>query len=157
MADNEQATGQEGAAQEQQFGLQRIYVKDVSFETPMGAAAFTKQWQPQIHMDLNTKNTQLDAQNHEVVLTLTITAKLEEETAFLIEVQQAGIFMCQGIDDESMKQVLGAVCPNILFPYARETVDSLVVKGSFPPLMLAPVNFDAMFMQAQQEQQQQAH
>lgn len=154
MAENEQAAGQEGAAQEQQFGLQRIYVKDVSFETPMGAAAFTKQWQPQIHMDLNTKNTQLDPQNHEVVLTLTITAKLEEETAFLIEVQQAGIFMCQGIDDESMKQVLGAVCPNILFPYARETVDSLVVKGSFPPLMLAPVNFDAMFMQAQQEQQQ---
>lgn len=147
---------EEQAAPEQQFALQRIYIKDVSFESPMGAKAFTQQWQPQVHMDLNTRNSKLDDNNHEVVLTLTISAKLGEETAFLIEVQQAGIFLCQGLEDQQLHQVLGAMCPAILFPYARETVDNLVVKGSFPPLMLAPVNFDALYQQALQQQQQEA-
>lgn len=139
------------AAPEQQFALQRIFIKDISFETPLGAKAFTQQWQPKIHMDINTQNTDLGDANHEVVLTLTVTAKQDEETAFLIEVQQAGIFLCKGIEGEALMQVLGAVCPNILFPYARETIDSLVMKGSFPPLMLAPVNFDALFQQARQQ------
>jgi preprotein translocase subunit SecB len=152
MAENDQ-----GAAEQpqQQFALQRIYVKDLSFETPQGPSVFTKQWQPKVHMDLNTKNTKLDENNHEVVLTLTVTAKLEDEAAFLIEVQQAGVFLCKGLDGPALQQVLGAVCPNILFPYARETIDAMVVKGSFPPLMLAPVNFDALYQQALKQQQEQ--
>lgn len=139
---------------QQQFALQRIFIKDISFEAPLGAKAFQKQWKPQVHLDLNTVNSKLDDNHYEVVLTLTVTAKQEEETAFLIEVQQAGIFMCSGLDASALRQVLGAMCPNILFPYAREAVDSLVTKGSFPPLMLAPVNFDALYQQALQQQQQ---
>jgi preprotein translocase subunit SecB len=141
---------------QQQFALQRIFIKDVSFETPLGAKAFTKQWQPKIHMDLNTRNTKLDDNNFEVVLTLTVTAKQDEETAFLIELQQGGIFLCKGLEAAQLQQVLGAVCPGILFPYAREAIDNLVVKGSFPPLMLAPVNFDALYQQALKQQQDQS-
>jgi preprotein translocase subunit SecB len=90
--------------------------------------------------------------NHEVVLTITVTAKIEEKSAFLVEVQQAGIFFTSGIDAESLKQILATVAPNILFPYAREAIDNLVVKGGFPPLMLAPVNFDALYRQAMEQQ-----
>jgi preprotein translocase subunit SecB len=131
-----------------QFQLQRIYVKDLSFEAPLGHVVFQKQWQPKIQLDLNTANNKIDDKNYEVVLTLTITAKQEEDTAFLVEVQQAGIFGCEGFDSQQLHQVLNMMCPNILFPYARETIDSLVMKGSFPPLMIAPVNFEALYQQS---------
>ncbi len=136
------------ASEAQQFALQRIFIKDLSFEAPQGAAAFKQQWQPQVNLDLNTRNGQLDADNYEVVLTLTVTAKQGEDTAFLVEVQQGGVFLCKGLEGEQLHQVLGSLCPSILFPYARETIDSLVVKGSFPPLMIAPVNFEALYQQA---------
>jgi preprotein translocase subunit SecB len=145
MADQNQAGAQ---AEQPQFALQRIYVKDLSFEAPQGHAAFQKQWRPQVQMDLNTATKKLDEKNYEVVLTLTITAKQEDETAFLVEVQQAGIFGCDGFEPQQLHQVLNIMCPNILFPYARETVDTLVIKGSFPPLMVAPVNFEALYQQA---------
>lgn len=140
-------------AAQQQFALQRIFIKDMSFEAPMGARAFQQQWKPKVHLDLNTANSQLDDKHFEVVLTLTVTAKQDEDTAFLIEIQQAGIFMCAGLEPAALRQVLGAMCPNILFPYAREAVDSVVMRGSFPPLMLAPVNFDALYQQALQQQE----
>ena len=139
-----------GASQatQPQFALQRIYVKDLSFEAPMGHLAFQKQWNPKVHLDLNTATNKIDDSNVEVVLTLTITAKQEDDTAFLVEVQQGGIFSCQGFEPQQLHQVLNMMCPNILFPYARETVDSLVTRGSFPPLMIAPVNFEALYQQS---------
>ena len=137
-----------------QFALQRIYVKDLSFEAPLGYTAVQKQWNPKVQLDLNTTNTKIDEQNYEVVLTLTVTAKQDEDTAFLVEVQQAGIFGAAGFAQQQLHQILNMMCPNILFPYARETVDSLVLRGSFPPLMIAPVNFEALYQQALAKQQQ---
>ena len=151
MAD-EQAAAQEQAPQ-QQFTLQRIYTKDVSFESPSTPKIFRQNWQPNVNVDLNTKSSRIDEEgNFEVVLTLTVTAKIEEDTAFLVEVQQAGIFYMVGIEGEPLRQVLATVGPNILFPYARDNIDSLVIKGGFPALMLAPVNFDALYRQALAQQ-----
>jgi preprotein translocase subunit SecB len=129
--------------------MQRIYIKDMSFESPSTPGVFKKQWQPQVSVDLNTKSTKLDEEgNFEVVLSITITAKIEEETAFLIEVQQAGIFLVKGFEGEDLRRILATAAPNILFPYARESIDTACVKGAFPALMLAPVNFEALYQQA---------
>ena len=144
--------------QEPQFALQRIYVKDLSFESPKAPEMFQAQWQPEVKLDLNTSNRPLENDMHEVVLSLTITVQNgpedNKETAFLAEVQQAGVFLVKGLGDEELHRTLGAFCPNILFPYAREAIDNLVLRGSFPPLMLAPVNFDALYMQARQQAEQ---
>ncbi len=139
-----------------QFALQRIYMKDVSFETPQGHEVFRQQWKPRVNLEMNTRNDRIDDNNFEVVLTLSVTATMEEKTAFLAEVQQGGIFFVNGIEEPQLRQVLSTVCPNILFPYAREAIDNLVVRGSFPPLMLAPVNFDALYQQALAQQEQPA-
>ena len=148
----EQAAAQEQASQ-QQFVTQRIYTKDISFESPATPNVFRQEWKPNVNVDLNTKSSRLDEDgNHEVVLTLTITAKLEEQTAFLVEVQQAAIFFVSGIEGEALRQLLSTVAPNMLFPYAREAIDSLVVRGGFPALMIAPVNFDALYRQAVAQQ-----
>ena len=146
-----------GAAQEeqvqQQFTMQRIYAKDVSFESPASPDIFRQNWQPNVNVDLNTRSSKADETgNHEVILTITVTAKMEDKSAFLVEIQQAGIFFAAGIEEDSLKQILATVAPNILFPYAREAIDALVVKGGFPPLMLAPVNFDALYQQAMAQQ-----
>lgn len=147
MADEQAAT------QPPQFSVQRIYVKDLSFESPATPAVFRKQWQPKLNVDLNTKSNAIDSEgNFEVVLSITITAKLEEETAFLIEVQQAGIFSARGFEAEDLRRILGTAAPTVLFPYARETLDSICVRGAFPPIVLAPVNFDAVYQQALQAQ-----
>tara|TARA_R110002110_G_scaffold205066_7_gene417175 strand:+ start:320362 stop:320853 length:492 start_codon:yes stop_codon:yes gene_type:complete len=144
----EQAASQQDQPQ-QQFAMQRIYNKDLSFESPSTPGIFKQQWQPKVNVDLNTKSDKIDEQgNFEVVLTITITAKVEEETAFLVEVQQAGIFFIAGFEGEELRRILGTAAPNILFPYARETIDSVCVKGGFPPVMLAPVNFEALYQQA---------
>ena len=147
MAEEPAAGSQEKP--QQQFAMQRIYSKDLSFESPATPGVFKKQWQPKVNVDLNTKSDKVDEQgNYEVVLTITLTAKVEEETAFLVEVQQAGIFFISGFEAEDLRRILGTTAPNILFPYARETIDSVCVKGGFPPVMLAPVNFDALYQQA---------
>ena len=151
MAEEETAAAQE--AQQQQFVTQRIYTKDMSFESPMTPNVFRREWKPAVNVDLNNKSSRVDDQgNHEVVLTLTITATLEEQTAFLVEVQQAGIFFVSGLEEDAMRQLLATVAPTILFPYAREAIDNLVVKGGFPALMIAPVNFDALYRQAVAQQ-----
>lgn len=145
----EQAAAAQDNQQQQQFAMQRIYNKDVSFESPATPGVFRKQWQPKINVDLNTKSNAVDEEgNFEVVLTITLTAKIEEETAFLVEVQQAGIFYIKGFEGENLRRLLGTAAPNVLFPYARENIDSLVVKGGFPAVMLSPVNFDALYQQA---------
>ena len=159
MAESEVGGQQQQEAPEQQFATQRIYIKDLSFESPLSPAGFTKEWKPSISVDLNTKINKIDDNNVEVVLTITITAKQEEEAAFLVEVQQAGIFFIKGIEGPELGRVLGSVCPSILFPYAREAIDGIVVKGSFPALMMAPVNFDALYEQAlaQKSEEQATH
>ncbi len=128
-----------------EFQIQRVYVKDVSFEAPNTPVVFQKEWQPEIKLDMDTQTQVLAQDVYEVSLTLTVTCKLGEETAFLCEVKQAGIFTAANLDAQNLAHCLGAFCPNILFPYARETVASLVSRGSFPQLNLAPVNFDALF------------
>jgi len=131
-----------------QFALQRIYVKDTSFESPKSPHGFREKWEPKINLELGSKHSFIEGDLYEVVLNVTITAQTEEdEVMYLVEVQQAGIFMCQGFDEDARLQTLGSSCPTILFPYARELVDSLVLKGSFPPLMLSPVNFEAIYQQ----------
>ncbi len=150
MTDSEQQ--QQGGAE---FAIQKIYTKDISFETPHSPDIFREQWQPQINVDLNTKGTTLEEGVYEVVLALTVTAKLEEKTAFLVEIQQAGIFTIKGINETDLPVMLGSFCPNILFPYAREVISDLVTKGGFPQLLLAPVNFDALFAQHQEKMRQQ--
>ncbi len=145
---------EQAAQQQQQFTVQRIYTKDLSFESPSTPAVFKKQWQPKVTVELNTKSEAIDAEgNFEVVLSITITAKVEEETAFLIEVQQAGIFYVRGFEGEDLRRILGTAAPNVLFPYARETIDTVCVKGAFPAIMLAPVNFDAVYQQALMQSQ----
>ena len=131
--------------QQPEFHIQRIYIKDVSFETPSTPAIFQKEWQPEVKLDMDTKTAVLSQDIYEVVLTLTVTCTLGEETAFLCEVKQAGIFTASNLEAQQLAHCLGSYCPNILFPYARETIAGLVSKGSFPQLNLAPVNFDALF------------
>ena len=157
MADTDAAAAggaQEGQGAQQQFLTQRLYIKDVSFESPASPQVFQKNWKPQVNVDLNTKTERIDDNNVEVVLSITITATQDDETAFLVEVHQAGVFLITGVEGENLRRVLSTVCPNILFPYARETIDSLVVKGSFPALMMAPVNFDILYAEALRQAQE---
>ena len=151
MAEDNQQAGAQQEGPQQQFALQRIYVKDLSFETPQGADVFRHQWKPKVNLELNTRNSKLEENAYEVVLTVGLTAKQDDATAFLVEVQQAGIFHIDGFEGPQLTQILGTTCPTVLFPYARETVDSLIVKGSFPPVMLAPVNFEALFQEAMRQ------
>ena len=149
-----QATGEQ--AQAPQFNIQRIFTKDISFESPNAPAIFTKEWKPEIKLDIDTSTNKLDESVFEVVLSVTVTASLGEETAFLCEVQQAGIFAIGEMPDQNKAHMLGSYCPNLLFPYARETISNLVNRGTFPPLNLAPVNFDAIFAAYMQKRVQEA-
>ena len=160
MADEQQANGAAAPEQNQapQFNIQRIYTKDISFETPNSPGVFTKEWKPEVKLDLDTRTNQVNDATYEVVLAVTVTATLGEETAFLCEVQQAGLFTFGEIPEQNKAQMLGAYCPNLLFPYAREAVSNMVNRGTFPPLNLAPVNFDAIFAAyVQKRAQEQPH
>ena len=155
MAENQQAAGNEEKNQAQ-FALQRIYVKDLSFESPNSPLVFQEQWKPQVSLDLNTSHSKIADNQYEVVLSLTVTTKVGEKVAYLVEIQQAGVFMVSGVEGAQLSHMLGAYCPQVLFPYAREAIDGIVNKGSFPALMLAPVNFDAIYAQALKRKQEQA-
>lgn len=137
---------------EQQFGIQRIYVKDISFESPQGVALFGKPWKPAVQQELATTTTAVNDDHYEVVLTVTVTGKLEEQVAFVVEVKQAGLFLLKGLNEDQMRQVMGINCPSILFPYARQVIDTLMVQGTLPALMLPPINFEALFQQAVAQQ-----
>lgn len=161
MAENEGNNPEAAAATDQpqgpQFQVQRIYLKDSSFESPRSPAVFQGQWQPKINFDIKTKNSKIQDGVFEVVLVLTAEATLEEEPGFIVEVHQAGIFTAKDFEDVELEQLLATVCPTILFPYAREAIDGLVVKGSFPALMLAPINFDALYTQQKMANEAQAN
>ncbi|MDO4894136.1 protein-export chaperone SecB [Moraxella sp.] len=136
-----------------QLGLERIYTKDISFEVP-SVDVFTKQWQPETDINISASVADLGEDYKEVTLSVSVTAKLEDSVAFVAEVQQAGIFLLKNIPEADMDHLLQAYCPNILFPYAREVISDIVSRGSFPQLLLAPVNFEQAYIQSQLEAQQ---
>ncbi len=127
------------------FSIRKIYVKDLSFETPHSPAIFTTQWQPDADVNLRTSVSPLEPGDYEVTLSITATVKVGEQTAFLAEVQQSGIFRIVGLTQAELEPVVGAYCPAILYPYAREVMSDLVMRGGFPPFVLSPVNFDALY------------
>ena len=150
MADQDQS------ASAKQIGIQKIYVKDFSFESPHTPAVFTKSdWSPKTNLNLRSSHTPGSENNHEVVLTVTIEAKEDEQVFFLVELQQAGLFHIAGYSDDEFKAIVGSYCPNILFPYARESVANIVSKGGFPEFLLQPINFDALYAQGLAQAQSQ--
>jgi len=146
----------ESQATEKRFQIQKIYVKDISFETPNSPVIFTEAWKPDVNMQMGNSAVVLSEGVHEVTLALTVTAKLGEKTAYLAEVQQAGIFNIFGYEKNDVAAMVGSYCPNILFPFAREALCDLVTKGGFPQLLLSPVNFDALYMDYMQAAEKQA-
>jgi preprotein translocase subunit SecB len=141
-----------------QIGITKIYVKDFSFESPKAPGVFrAAEWKP--HTDLNLRSSHKPVEGddtlYEVVLTITVEAKHEEQTMFLAEVQQAGLFQIDGYEEEEFGAIVGSFCPNILFPYAREAIASTVQRGGFPEFVLQPINFDALYMQSRQAAAQQ--
>ena len=130
-----------------EFSIQRLYIKDLSFEAPSTPEIFQTEWVPQVDFNLHTSFSKITDDAYEVVLQITVTAKLKDKTAFLIEVKQAGIFTLKGFTKEQLDPMLGSFCPNILFPYARELISTTINRGSFPPLYLAPINFDALYQE----------
>jgi len=151
MADQDQGTS------DKQIAIQKIYVKDFSFESPHTPDIFAKtNWSPKTDLNLRSSHTTGTDNNHEVVLTITIEAKEDEQTFFLVELQQAGLFHITGYDEAEFKAIVGSYCPNILFPYARESVANIVSKGGFPEFLLQPINFDALYAQGMAQAQAQA-
>lgn len=143
-------------AEQHQFFIQRIYTKNISFESPNSPSVFQDEWEPELNLDLNVKNQNLDKDTFEVVLSVTANVKNKSKVAFLVEVEQAGIFTIQGLVGEQLEHALGSFCPSLLFPYAREIISSEVTRGSFPQLVLSPVNFDAIFWHQKQQETQQS-
>src|ERR1041385_8107304 len=139
-----------------QFELRKIYVKDISFETPNSPRVFLENWNPETKIQLHTDTAPIENDLHEVVLSVTVTATLGEKTAFLAEVKQAGIVLAKGFAPEQLGQLLGAYCPNLLYPFIREAIADLITKGGFPQMLLAPVNFDGLYaLKLKQDQEQQ--
>lgn len=129
-----------------QVVLQKVYIKDASLESPLAPQVFTRSWQPQLDVQVTSALQTLNPEQHQVLLTVTVTAKLEQDVAFLAEVQQAGIFLVKGVaDDGERRRVLGTECLTILYPFAREAVAELVQRGGFPQLLLQPIDFGALY------------
>lgn len=142
MAENEQKVA------DKQLAIQKIYVKDFSFESPRTPQVFAKtDWSPKTDLNLRSSHTAVADDTHEVVLTISVEAKEDDQTIFLVELHQAGLFHMAGYSDDEFKALVGSFCPNILFPYARESIASIVSKGGFPEFVLQPINFDALYAQ----------
>lgn len=140
---------------EKQLSIVKIYVKDFSFESPQSPAVFrADQWSPKTNLNLRSAHTPVDDDHHEVVLTISVEAKEDDKTLFLVELHQAGLFQVSGHSPEETGLLFGSFCPNILFPYARESIANIIQKGGFPEFVLQPINFDALYMQTLQQQQE---
>ena len=133
--------------QQEQFDIQKLFVRDLSFESPQAPVIFTEQWQPSTDVNLSSRFDVLGDDHYLVDLKIQITAKQNDKVSFLIEVVQSGIFLLKGFAQEQQDQLINSYCPNTLFPFAREVISESVTKGGFPPLVLAPVNFDALYAQ----------
>ena len=138
------------------FGIEKLYVKDLSVEVPNAPEIFLEREAPQVEIQLNTGGRAVGDGVYEVVLTVTVTAKMAEKTVFLVEVGQAGIFRIQNVPEEQLEPLIAVACPNILFPYAREAVSDAVSRAGFQPIVLQPVNFESMYMRRLQQQEAQA-
>jgi len=138
------------------FSIEKIYVKDASLEIPNAPQIFTERVQPQIGVELGNVAQLLEPGVFEVALKVTVTSKIEDKVAFLVEVTQAGIFQIRNVPEENIEMIVGITCPNILFPYAREAVSDLVVRAGFPSVLLNPINFEALFAQQKMQQAEQA-
>lgn len=153
----DQLAPQENAEQNQPvFGMEKIYVKDLSLEIPNAPQIFMQREAPQVNIELGNNVTMLDDGVFEVVITVTVTSKIEDKTVFLVEVAQAGIFQVRNVSAENLEMIASVTCPNILFPYARQTVSDLVTRAGFPPVLLNPINFEALYVQQKQQQAQNA-
>jgi len=150
--DNNAAAEQQEQPQQAGFSIEKIYVKDASLEIPHAPQIFTDRTQPQISIELGNFAQMLEQGVFEVAIKVTVTSKIEEKTVYLVEVVQAGIFQIRNVPEENMEMIVGITCPNILFPYARETVSDLVVRAGFQPVLLNPINFEALFAQQKHEQ-----
>ena len=131
--------------------VERVYLKDLSFESPHAPQVFASEWKPNVHLDINTTANRISPTHFEVVLRATLSARPqndEDTTALIIEVQQAGVFLIEGAEGPALERILAVACPDILFPYVREAVDNVASKGTFPPFMLAPVDFASLYEQA---------
>lgn len=147
-----QGNSQDNSGQGVNFTIQRVYVKDMSFESPLSPKIFASQdWKPEVNIELSVKHDKLDTHVYEVVLFVNVTLTHEKKTVFINELKQSGIFSIEGIDGEQLDHLLGSYCPNILFPYAREAISDVVARGGFPQLLLAPVNFDALYEQSKKQ------
>jgi preprotein translocase subunit SecB len=149
------ADEQAQAAGEKQLLLQKIYIKDLSFESPKAPEVFTTDVAPETQLNMRTSNQDLGNDNIEVTLTLTVESKNNDQTLFLIEIAQSGVFMLQGYTPDERAMLIGSFCPSTLYPFAREAISDVATKGGFPPLLLQPINFDALYAQAMQERAQQ--
>ena len=161
MTDNEAEGAQQAATDTEQprreLGLQKIYVKDMSFESPNVPAVFgTRNWRPQTNLNLRTSHRMIEDKLYEVVLTITVDAKMDDKTTFLVELQQAGLFQIAGYEPQQLNAILGSFCPTNLFPYARQAISDAVQRGGFPEFLLQPIDFDALYVQTMQEQAKQA-
>ena len=146
--------GQDGNGGNVQVSLQTVYLKDCSYESPNGPRLPSNQaWEPKFQLNMNTSAEELSPDAREVLLTVTVEAKQGDATLYLVEVKQAGVFTITGTTTEDLKRLIGSFCPSVLFPYAREVISDLIVKGGFPNFLLPLVNFDALFAQAQQAPQ----
>jgi len=154
---NQQNNNQDTAAVDPQnlpqAAIQRVYVKDISFEAPNLPDMFTVEYKPQVNLDMNSKSRQVADDNYEVILTISLKAEQDEKTVFLAEVQQAGIFLIKNVNQEQLQHALSVMGPETLYPYIRETIASLIGKTGFPSIQIAPVNFQALYLQKLQEAQ----
>jgi preprotein translocase subunit SecB len=145
MSAQDTTTGNGAAPTGPSFTVEKLYIKDVSFEAPGTPQVFNEQGQPQLQMNLNQRVQRLSDEAFEVVLGVTLTCTIGDKTAYLAEVQQAGVFGLTGFDDMTLEVMLGTHCPNALYPYARQTVSDLITAGGFPPFLLQPINFEALY------------
>lgn len=151
---SDQAPAAEAPASKATFGIQRMYVKDLSFESPGAPAIFTQPWEPEVNVQFGTSATRISDKQYEVTLQFTVTAKMQERTGFIAEVKFAGIFLIEGLEGAALDHVLGAHCPTILYPYVREIVSDLVTRGTFPQFNLQPMNFEAVYAEAKRRREQ---
>jgi preprotein translocase subunit SecB len=152
----EPASSNESKQRSGQLAIQKVYLKDLSYEAPSTPGVFREEWKPTLEIELGTKASALGTDNYETVLSVTVTVRSGDKTAFLVEVQQAGVFHITGFPEQAMPAILATACPNILFPFVREVVSDVVSKAGFPQLLLAPVNFEALYAQELQRKQAEA-
>ena len=148
-----QQPGQQGQ-EKQQLAIRKIYLRDLSFEVPDAPAIFTGEWSPETTVDLDTRSREISEGVYETILRVTVTAKQGDKTAYLCEVEQGGVFIISGFEGQTLDMLLGSYCPAQLFPFVREAISDVVAKGGFPQMVLAPVNFEALYMQRRRRMQE---